>query len=61
MDQKSNEKQETAEIVQKNEEPGVPGTTFEAKSRNSCGLGVPGVCLGEALGGISGEKFRGKK
>ena len=39
----------------------VLGTTFLAKSRNSRDLGVPGVSLGEALGGISGEKFRGEK
>ena len=37
------------------------GTTFLAKSPTLDDFGVPGVSLGEALGGISGEKFRGEK
>ena len=49
------------EIDQKIGKNKVPGTTFLAKSRNSHDLGVPGVSVGEALGGIPGEKFRGEK
>ena len=59
-DQKSNQKVWKTEIDQKINENRVPGTTFVAKSRNSRDLRVPGVSLGEALGGISGEKFRGE-
>ena len=60
-DQKSSQKVWKTEIDQKIDKNRVPGTTFVAKSRNSRDLGVPGVSLGEALGGISGEKFRGEK
>ena len=60
-DQKSSQKVWKTEIDQKIDKNRVPGTTFVAKSRNSRDLGVPGVSLGEALGGISGGKFRGEK
>ena len=36
------------------------GTHFCQKKRIYIDFGVPGVSLGEALGGISGEKFRGE-
>ena len=61
MDQKSSQNVWKTEIDQKIDKNGVPGTTFSAKSRNSRDFGVPGVSLGEALGRILGEKFRGEK
>ena len=46
---------------QKFDKSGIPGTTFLAKRQNPRDFGVLGVSLGEALVGISGEKFRGEK
>ena len=37
------------------------GTTFLAKSPTLDDFGVPGASLGEALGRILGDKFRGEK
>ena len=45
----------------KNKKNRVLGTTFLAKSSILNDFGVPGVSLGEALGRILGEKFRGEK
>ena len=61
IDQKSSQKVWKTGTDRKNDKSGVLGTTFLAKSPTLDDFGVPGVSLGEALGGISGEKFRGEK
>ena len=61
IDQKLSQKVWKKGIDQTSEKNGVLGTTFLAKSLTLDDFGVPGASLGEALGTILRDKFRGEK